>query len=257
MIDVEGPLVINSGADIDVYVAGTTNPFTQDGTVDLFELTDGGTVTGLSNLAVGNSPGGTVDYTFGTSGNFVTMTVTGGSTQSSWNIAGSGSWMTAGNWNPSGVPSSVGTEVTFGPVITANATVTLDGNKTVGSINFQSPFSYTIAAGSGGTLTLQNAGSSSAIVTDSQGNHFINVPLLLNSNTAMTVASAEHSRRRRCNHRQRRPWAQQRRLGQRSFFPETTPMAAPPPSVVEPCRSEPADPADRLAPTPRLPRGAP
>src|SRR2546423_15702362 len=71
-----------------------------------------------------------------------------------WNLATGGSWNVAANWNPASVPNAIGANATFNdaasgsnPAQTANSTVTLDGTKTVGSINFNNnaanAFTYT------------------------------------------------------------------------------------------------------------------
>src|SRR5205809_309393 len=76
-----------------------------------------------------------------------------------WNLAGGGSWNVAGNWNPSGVPNSVGASATFNgaatgsnPAQTASRTITLDAAQTVGSILFNtdlSTFANTVSTGTG------------------------------------------------------------------------------------------------------------
>src|SRR5262245_22520490 len=72
-----------------------------------------------------------------------------------WNVDAAGSWNTAGNWTPATVPNAQGVTALFGNVITANRTVSLDSDVTVGSIAFENtPFSYTI--GGTATITLDN-----------------------------------------------------------------------------------------------------
>ncbi len=187
-IDVNGNLSIDSGAILDVYVSGTSNVFTLNNTYAIMDVT--GTVSGLSNLSVGNGPGGPTHYAFTDNSGVIDMTITGGSTASVWNLPGGGVWALAGNWNPSGIPNAVGSSVTFGSSIVANSTVTLNANETVGSMNFANAFSYTISPTGGSTLTLQNNGTASALVTDTQGSHTINAPLDLASNTSVTVMNS-------------------------------------------------------------------
>jgi autotransporter-associated beta strand protein len=190
-IDLSGNLSIASGADLNAYVSGSTNPWTENGTWAIMDVS--GTVSGLSNLSVLNSPGGGINYVFSDNSGVIDMTITGGSSASTWNLTTGGSWATSGNWNPTGVPNSVGSVITFGNTITGNSTVTLDGNKTVGAITFNSPFSYTINPGSGGTLTLQNSGIETSLISDLQGSEFINVPLVLASNTSLGVTNAANT----------------------------------------------------------------
>jgi len=66
--------------------------------------------------------------------------------------------------------------------------VNLDGaNPSVAGMTFNSTGSYTIAEGSGGSITLQ--GSSSVSVTVQAGNHQISAPLGLAGSTSFTTAS--------------------------------------------------------------------
>ena len=67
------------------------------------------------------------------------------------------SWSQPLNW-VGGVPNAAGAEVNFWRTLTANRTITLDGSKTVGKLTFDSPFSYTISPGTGGSLDLQQFG---------------------------------------------------------------------------------------------------
>ncbi len=99
---------------------------------------------------------------------------------------GDGLWTTAANWL-GGIPNSAGISATFGTAITAATTVNLNGNETVGKINFNTGASYTIAQGvGGGTLTLDNAGNT-AQINDLFGNHTISAPMALTS-FGVTVA---------------------------------------------------------------------
>jgi fibronectin-binding autotransporter adhesin len=99
---------------------------------------------------------------------------------------GDGLWTTAANW-AGGIPDSAGISATFGTAISAATTVNLNGNETVGKMNFNTGASYTIAQGTGGgTLTLDNAGAA-AQINDSFGNHTISAPMALTS-FGVTVA---------------------------------------------------------------------
>jgi len=88
-----------------------------------------------------------------------------------------------------GVPNSAGAVANFYKNLTTNQTVTLDGSKTVGTINFNSNFSFLITPGSGGTLTLDNSGNT-ASVNLVQGNHSITAPVQLTSNSNFAVPTA-------------------------------------------------------------------
>jgi autotransporter-associated beta strand protein len=118
-----------------------------------------------------------------------------------WTIAGGGSWSTAANWNPAVVPNAVGDNATFNNAAsganaaqTANRTITLDGAKTIGSLNLNADaanaFTNTISTGTGGPLTFDETGSGPAtIVTNGPGtgNHTISVAMVLNDDVVATV----------------------------------------------------------------------
>jgi autotransporter-associated beta strand protein len=89
------------------------------------------------------------------------------------------SWNQPLNWL-GGVPNATGAEANFWRTPTANRTITLDGAKTVGKLTFDSPFSYTITAGTGGGLTFSNSGGPATLIAN-QGSHFISVGLQINS----------------------------------------------------------------------------
>jgi hypothetical protein len=108
---------------------------------------------------------------------------------STWNATGGGSWNLASNWQSGTTPQSSYQIINFAGSITAPSTVTLDGSVTAGSVNFDSTYSYTIAAGTGGSLTLNNNGST-ANITDSGGTHSITAPMILDSSVLITVANA-------------------------------------------------------------------
>ncbi len=105
-----------------------------------------------------------------------------------WITAGGGSWSLAANWYPS-IPNATGSKAIFGSSLLSPATVTLDGNKTVGTVAFSNTNSYTIAAGTGGTLYLDNSGSS-AQINDTLGSHTISAPISLTSSVDVTVTNA-------------------------------------------------------------------
>jgi fibronectin-binding autotransporter adhesin len=184
LLELTSGVITNSGAGINLYDAGTTTPFDLNGTYTLVTF-DGGFVDPA--LSVLDQVAG-VSYGFSSSGNSLVLTITGGPSSSVWNLDGNGSWANAANWI-GGVPNAASSVATFGSVITAARTVTLDGNETVGFVTFNNANSYTINGGTGGTLILDN-GVNPAQITDSAGTHFINVPMTLNSNTGIAVTNA-------------------------------------------------------------------
>jgi hypothetical protein len=124
------------------------------------------------------------------------------------------SWNTLSNWSSLGIPHVAGDEANFmgtpaqdtlgagNPQLTAAAQiVTLDGAQTVGNLIFNNSNPYTIAAGTGGTLTMNNADNGSAninvihaaAVTGTSGpavTHSITAPVILASPTVINVNSA-------------------------------------------------------------------
>jgi autotransporter-associated beta strand protein len=106
--------------------------------------------------------------------------------------SGSGSWSSAANWAVSSIGSQAGEAVNFVNSNSAAATVTLDGNWTIGAINFNSTNGYTLSPGTGGTLTLNN-GSGSAAINVASGNHGITAPIALASSAVIDVSGAGNS----------------------------------------------------------------
>ncbi len=116
-----------------------------------------------------------------------------------WINPAGGSWATPTNWSANTLPNGPGTSATFGNVITAPQTVTLDHNTTIGASTFSSPHSYTIVPGAANnTLTLDNAGLP-ATITLTSGNHTLFTPLTLASpglnisiaaNNTLTISAA-------------------------------------------------------------------
>lgn len=90
------------------------------------------------------------------------------------------SWNQPLNW-VGGVPNANGAAANFWRTLSASRTITLDGSKTIGAMLFDSPFNYTLSAGTGGSLTFNNPGNS-ATITSNQGSHNINVAVQLTSN---------------------------------------------------------------------------
>jgi autotransporter-associated beta strand protein len=102
-----------------------------------------------------------------------------------WALDGSGTWSTASNWSGN-IPSGTDAMANFYGAITSPQTVTVDGARTVGTINFNNSNKYTIA---GSALTMDvSAGSASMVV--GSGSHEISAPLVLGDNTAVNVVPA-------------------------------------------------------------------
>jgi autotransporter-associated beta strand protein len=95
------------------------------------------------------------------------------------------SWSQPLNW-AGGVPNAAGAEVNFWRTLTAARTVTLDGDKTVGMMTFDSPYSYRISPGSGGSLIFDNGGATAPVAAN-QGNHTIAANVQLASDLNFTT----------------------------------------------------------------------
>ena len=83
-----------------------------------------------------------------------------------WNITTGGGWGTAANWNPAAVlGSAAGDVITIGTNIVAAGTITLDANRTVGTLNMgdsDSTHAFSISAGS--ALILDQTATGTALV---------------------------------------------------------------------------------------------
>jgi hypothetical protein len=76
----------------------------------------------------------------------------------------------------------------FGNKITAARTITLDGGKTVGSIYFNSPNSYTIAGTD--TITMEGVGNDPVSINVLAGGHTISAPINLNDDLVVNSAGS-------------------------------------------------------------------
>jgi hypothetical protein len=97
------------------------------------------------------------------------------------------SWNQPLNWK-GGVPNASGAIANFYRTNNAARIVTLDGAKSIGALSFNSPSSYTINPGTGGSITLNN-GASAASLTVAQGAHTLAVPLVVANNVNITVTT--------------------------------------------------------------------
>lgn len=119
-----------------------------------------------------------------------------------WNVDGDGTWGSAANWSPNtSFPDGAGHTATFGVPAAGNAaataTVALDGTRTVGLVNFANAArSYTIAAGTGGTLILNNGSGVAAQINvgdatpTAGGSHQISAPVQLSGSAEINVYGA-------------------------------------------------------------------
>src|SRR6185295_15283395 len=95
-----------------------------------------------------------------------------------------GSWGIAGNWM-GGVPNAPGAVANFLGKITAPRTITLDGDRTVGDINFDNANKYTIAQGASGTLIISGSNINVAANRTAE----ISAPISMVSDTNLNTAN--------------------------------------------------------------------
>jgi autotransporter-associated beta strand protein len=180
-----GGLTLNGGG-FNLYVEGGESPFSTNGSYNLIGYTGGISGTGIGALSVLNPQPGK-NYTFGSTESNVTLGIEAAGFVSNWNVGAGGSWGTADNWS-AGVPDAVGATANFTFAIGAPETVTLDGTKTVGGLSLDSAQGYTIAEGSGGTLTLDH-GASQANIIGTTGSHTVSAAVALHSSTVAAIGS--------------------------------------------------------------------
>lgn len=110
--------------------------------------------------------------------NFAIDALTIANTAMVWAAAGGGSWGAESNWNLWTVPSGARLQAVLGSSTTAPCTITLDGNQTLGSLTFNNgTAAYSLSAGSGGTLILNNSGGTGSQILVLAGSHSITSPL--------------------------------------------------------------------------------
>jgi autotransporter-associated beta strand protein len=178
-------LSINGGGIL-LYTAGGTSAWATPGTYDLIQYSGTLGGTGVSTLNVlNNQPG--YSYTFSADGALVKLQIALDSVLTQWTATAGGSWDNAANWS-NGVAANNYT-AQFTTDLGAPATITLDGARFANGLSFTSSAAYTIAAGSGGSLTLErSAGNVGATVT--AGDHVISAPVVLNTTLAAATSSA-------------------------------------------------------------------
>jgi autotransporter-associated beta strand protein len=114
------------------------------------------------------------------------VTAIGPSVNATWSNSTGGSWSNSGFWN-GGIPQQPLDTANLNTAIGANSTIDLDGNRAMAALNINSSNQYTIAQGSGGTLTLDAGGSNTSTITVSNGSHTISAPVDFNTSTTVTV----------------------------------------------------------------------
>jgi autotransporter-associated beta strand protein len=178
LVQASDGLTLNGG-EVTLFEAGGTSQFSTPGTYDLIQYSGAIQGAGANSLTVVNPVAG-YDYTFSTAAGTLSLSVAQGAVLSNWTPTAGGSWGDSGSWS-NGLPSGnfiarLNTE------LTAPASITLDGNRSVAGLVFSSAQGYTLASGSpaNSTLTLSN-GSRSASIAVNAGAHTISAPVALSS----------------------------------------------------------------------------
>lgn len=181
-----------SGGQFANGIGNTYTLFQYGGTLSGTGTFDGTITPGTFSVA---NPVGGLTYTFQDTGSAITLTIGGSlANDATWQGSQDLSWNNGANWSTGTVPQSVGDSARFGNAIgTTPTSINLDGTKTVALLEINSSqASYTITAGSGGGIVLNN-GSSTGQITLTAGNHAINAPVTLSSSTLCGINGASDS----------------------------------------------------------------
>jgi autotransporter-associated beta strand protein len=184
--------IISSGT---VTLAGTLNLVPYGAYVpaagDKFVVMTYANATGTFSTINGTSAGPGLTYSVVYEPNaLVVLTTANGC--NTWSVDSNGSLSSGGNYAGGTPPSGVGAVATFSNVITGNRTVTVDADTTLGTVNFDSPFNYTLTGSH--TLTMQAPGPVHASINVSaahgNGQQTIGVPVQISSDTDITQNSS-------------------------------------------------------------------
>ncbi|MEI6655484.1 MAG: autotransporter-associated beta strand repeat-containing protein, partial [Verrucomicrobiota bacterium] len=168
------------------------------GTYHLFDYT-GTALSNISNVVLANSHSGLFNLSLvnNTANTSIDLAVT--SITQQWKKGGTNTnWSTTGNWWASGVPDGVGAAAAFldnsGTAgFGTTEAITLDGNKTVGSVIFQNAATaFTIGTATGQSLTMDETGSMatiSVLSAPTSANHVMSVALVLTDNLTVNIAA--------------------------------------------------------------------
>jgi hypothetical protein len=106
--------------------------------------------------------------------------------ESKWYPTGSGLWSNQDNWSFSQVPTAAGDNALFTAKAIGPSAITLDSDRTVGTVSFSGVNTFTITGSH--TLTLQSSTSAPGLVMATGGSHVIAVPVVLGSDVNFVVA---------------------------------------------------------------------
>ena len=117
--------------------------------------------------------------------------------QFTWDLDGNGTWSVAGNWTPvvGAPPNAVGDTANFGTVITANRTITVNINVTVGQMNFLHPTpnrEYNIVGAN--TITFDASVGNATLTVNMQDRSRIAAPVVLTDDLDITNFNSNNFR---------------------------------------------------------------
>ncbi len=108
-----------------------------------------------------------------------------------WNLTTGGSWPSTANWRPKSLPDGVDNTADFSTMtLTGSAAVALNGNHTVGNLNFGDAggqYNWSVTAGTGGSLSLQ---VSQGVPTINVVNQTTTVSVVLSGSEGLTKSGA-------------------------------------------------------------------
>jgi autotransporter-associated beta strand protein len=175
-----------NGGNLFLFNTGTISAFASNGTYTLFNI-NGGFNGLLDNLTISNPVAGKF-YNITSTASAINLTI-GDATTVTWTgNNNTDSWTDAGNWSGS-IPNAVGQTASFGSA-NGSGSVNMNGNKTVSGLIFNAGNNYTIFGT--GDLTIDN-GSAAGAITVSNGQHEIDVPIVLNGAVSVMTTNGGDS----------------------------------------------------------------
>lgn len=189
----EGLAVANNGSAGGATVGGIPGSLIAAGananiTLGLGSVSTVGTNSGSVTLGFQSSGTGTSGFAATNIGTQVVNVVAQGySGQAIWNADGGGSWNNFDNWDvPGGTPGidgvllSTNDQATFGGAISSARTVSLNGQSPVLTLlSFSNASaSYTVAQGSGGSISMGTDSHQTPVINNAAGNHTVSAASL-------------------------------------------------------------------------------
>ena len=200
----EGLAVANNGSAGGATVGGIPGSLIAAGananiTLGLGSVSTVGTNSGSVTLGFQSSGTGTSGFAATNIGTQVVNVVAQGySGQAIWNADGGGSWNNFDNWDvPGGTPGidgvllSTNDQATFGGAISSARTVSLNGQSPVLTLlSFSNASaSYTVAQGSGGSISMGTDSHQTPVINNAAGNHTVSAGITLAYATQADVAT--------------------------------------------------------------------